>query len=238
MRIGMSEQIMSAEPVQDNRVLPETRWLGAVVIPFLAAASAILYVWPNDTGRLFAWPIKPPMTAMMLGAAYMGGIYFFARVVAARRWHAIKAGFLPVMTFASLLGIATILHWDRFTHNHISFVAWAGLYFTTPFLVLGVWLRNRRTDPHFPAPDDVTLPRPVGWLIGAAGLATDRRWSAARTILEAQAFSIVIILIAAVRARSDFDPSRAATWLFIGGLSALLVGIAIVYVSLEAKQRG
>jgi hypothetical protein len=275
--------LMSADPVQD-RVLPETRWLGAVVIPFLAAASVILYAWPNDTGRLFAWPIKPPMTAMMLGAAYIGGIYFFARVVVARRWHTIKAGFWPVTAFASLLGIATLLHWDRFTHNHISFVAWAGLYFTTPFLVFGIWLRNRQTDPHLLAPDDVMLPRPVGWLIGAAGLATaaislllflqpglmigvwpwslspltarvvgamfalpglvglgiatDRRWSAARTILEAQAFSIVIILIAAVRARSDFDPSRAATWLFIGGLSALLVGIAIVYVSLEAKRRG
>jgi hypothetical protein len=69
------------------------------------------------------------------------------------------------------------------------------------------------------------------------GIATDPRWSAARIILEAQAFSILIILIAAARARSDFNPSNAATWLFIGGLGALLVGIAMVYISLEVRQR-
>jgi len=44
------------------------------------------------------------------------------------------------------MGVATILHWGKFTHSHVAFWLWAGLYFTTPFLVFGVWWANRRRD--------------------------------------------------------------------------------------------
>lgn len=40
-------------------------------------------------------------------------------------------------------GIATVIHWDKFTHDHVAFWLWAGLYFTTPFLVFAVWAANR-----------------------------------------------------------------------------------------------
>jgi hypothetical protein len=153
-------------------VLPFTRGLAIVIIPFLVAATTILLIWPTKTGELFAWPIQPPMTAMMLGCAYLGGIYFFFRVAIARRWHTVQAGFLPVTVFASLLGVATILHWDRFTHTHISFWTWALLYFTTPFLVLGTWLWNRKYDPRLPDPGEVLLPQPARWLFFLAGVAT------------------------------------------------------------------
>jgi hypothetical protein len=129
-------------------VLPTTRWLALFVIPFLVAAVILLYIWPNDTEKTFAWTIKPSMTPMMLAAAYMGGIVFFVQVLRSARWTAVKVGFLPVTTFASLLGIATILHWDRFNHSHISFFAWTGLYFTAPFLVMAAYLSNRAQDIH------------------------------------------------------------------------------------------
>ena len=158
--------------MRDDRVLRGTRWLAIFIIPFLVVASIMLFFWPQDTGRLFAWPIKPSMTAMMLAAAYMGGIYFFTAVVLASHWHTIKTGFLPVLAFASLLGIATLLHWDRFTHGHVSFYAWAGLYFIAPFLVLGVWLLNRRTDPNLLADGDVEIPRVIRWLVGVVGVIT------------------------------------------------------------------
>jgi hypothetical protein len=119
---------------------------------------------------LFAWEIKPQMTAMMLGAAYLGGAYFFARAALSPRWHWIALGFLPVTAFASLMGIGTILHWDRFTQGHISFVTWAVLYFTTPFLVLATWLRNRRTDPDLPDTADLLLPQAVDYAIGLLGI--------------------------------------------------------------------
>ena len=156
----------------ENRILPETRWLAALVIPFLVAALGILFLFPNETGRLFAWNIQPTMSAMMLGAAYAGGIHFFASVLRSREWHRVKVGFLPVTAFASLLGIATLLHWDRFNHGHISFIAWAGLYFTAPFLVLGVWLRNRGQDSGQPAAQEILIPSAVRLMMGAFGTVT------------------------------------------------------------------
>lgn len=131
-------------PHSDDRVLPYTRWLSLFIVPFLIAAFVILYVFPGRTAELFAWPIKPSTTSRTLASAYLGGAYFFSRVLVERRWVLIKSGFPAVCAFASLLGIATVLHWEKFTHDHVSFWAWAGLYFTAPLLVFAAWLRNRR----------------------------------------------------------------------------------------------
>jgi hypothetical protein len=159
----------TAANVDDDRVLPMTRILAVVIIPFLLLAFAVLWGWPAETGRFFAWPIMPPLTPLLLGSVYLGGAYFFARAAAAGRWHTIKAGFPPVATFATLLGIATIVHWDKFSHAKLAFWLWAGLYFTTPFLVAGVWLVNRRREDRRPL-DDVELPPATARLIGVIGV--------------------------------------------------------------------
>ena len=154
--------------VRDDRVLPATRAVAVAIVPFLVLAFVVLYFWPGETGRLFAWPISPPLTPLILGSVYLGGAYFFVRAARASRWHTIKAGFPPVATFAGLLGIATVLHWDRFTHSHVAFWLWAGLYFTTPFLVAGVWAANRRFEDRS-ADDDVLVPPGLARVIGTIG---------------------------------------------------------------------
>lgn len=159
----------SSPGVRDDTVRPYTRLLAAAIIPFLLVAFPILYVWPHDTGRSFAWEIKPTMTPMVLGSAYLGGAYFFARVIWASRWHTVKSGFVAVALFASLLGIATIVHWDKFNHHHIAFALWAGLYFTTPFLVAAVVLANSTRAVQRSA-DELLLTPLVRRVIGATGL--------------------------------------------------------------------
>src|SRR5436305_9335263 len=155
--------------VRNDRIFPETRWVSVIIVPFLVAAFVILYLFPDHTQELFAWGIRPRMSAMMLGAAYLGGAYFFVRVAANARWHWVKVGFLPVTSFATLMGIATILHWDRFNHSYLSFFAWVGLYFTTPFIVFLLWLRNRSTDPGPQTSSDRRVPRLVRLVIGIVG---------------------------------------------------------------------
>lgn len=159
--VGNGEPVRSTR-VRTDRILPETRWISAIIIPFLVAAFIILYLLPDHTQQLFAWGIQPRMSAMMLGAAYIGGAYFFVRAATNARWHWVQVGFLPVTTFAALMGIATILHWDRFNHGFLSFFAWVGLYFTTPFIVFLLWLRNRATDP---GPGDTSPARRVPSLV-------------------------------------------------------------------------
>jgi hypothetical protein len=274
--------MIGAHRYADDRVRWETRVLGALIVPFLVAAFFILYIRPQDTGLLFAWPIAPSMTSFVLASAYLGGAYFFTRVVFERRWHRIAVGFLPVTTFAALMMVATLLHWGRFTHGNVSFVTWAVLYATTPFLVFVAWLRNRRSDPRVFDPNDVEAPPAIRWIMGglgalllAAGLvlfvfanvliatwpwqltpltarvigacfsltgvfglmiAQDRRWTAARIALQSQALGVSLILVGVVRAWSNFKSGNATTWLFVGGMSMLLVALALLYVILELER--
>ncbi|MEP7054488.1 MAG: hypothetical protein ABI912_04500 [Actinomycetota bacterium] len=154
---------------RDDRILRSTRTLSVAIIPFLLVAFVDLYFWPHDTNRYFAWAIKPGLTPMILGSVYLGGSYFFARAARATEWHVIKGGFVPVAAFAALMGVATILHWDRFNHRHVAFWLWAGLYFTTPFLVAAVFVANRRYDAAV-APGDALLPLALARTIGAVGV--------------------------------------------------------------------
>jgi hypothetical protein len=151
-----------------DRVLPATRVVSAAIVPFLVIAFAVLFPVPSDTGRLFAWEIKAPMTAMVLGAVYLGGAYFFVRALCAKSWQAVRGGFLPIALFATLLGITTIERWDQFNRRQLAFWLWAGLYFTTPFLILGVWLFNRGQEARA-VPDDRQLPAGVATAIAVVG---------------------------------------------------------------------
>ena len=170
MAVAEVVRIESGVGSAGGKVLPATRWLALFIIPFLVVASVMLWGWPDQTGQLFAWPIKPPMTALLLSTAYAGGIYFFTRVAFARQWHRVKVGFLPVATFSSLLCLATVLHWDRFTHDHVSFWTWVALYFIAPPLVVAAWWFNRRHDPGQRDRNDPAMPLPLRRLIGALGL--------------------------------------------------------------------
>jgi hypothetical protein len=155
--------------VHDDRVLGYTRVVSVVIVPFLMVAFVLLYFFPGDTKNLFAWTIKPTMTPMVLASAYLGGVYFFLRVLGEPRWNVVKSGFLSVALFASLLGVATIVHWDKFNHAHPAFWLWAGLYFTAPFLIFGGWLANRR----FAAParrDEPCLGVVARWVVALIGL--------------------------------------------------------------------
>jgi hypothetical protein len=152
-----------------DRVLGITRVLAAIIVPILLAAFIMLYLFPNDSGRLFAWPIKPPLSAMLLGATYLGGAYFFTRVFLARQWHTVRLGLIPVTTFAGILGIATLLHWDKFTHGHISFILWAFLYFTLPFVIPVVWYRNQRVNQNQPPDAEKQFSSGLRLAIGAIG---------------------------------------------------------------------
>src|SRR5436309_14593204 len=90
------------------------RVLAAVVVLALIGGWVVLLGYPSRTGELFVWPIKPRLSAFMLGSAYAAGTYYWLRVLLGAPWHAIVAGLLPVALFATTLGLATALHWDRF----------------------------------------------------------------------------------------------------------------------------
>ena len=153
----------------DDQVLKVTKAVSIVIIPVLTAAFVILYGFPGRTQQLWAWTMHPTMTAMVMGGGYLSGAYFFYRAATVKEWHRVSYGFLGVTVFATLLGIATIIHWDRFNHDHVSFWAWALLYFSTPVLIPWLWVRNNRNDPKTPASDDRVVPAPIRAVMASVG---------------------------------------------------------------------
>ena len=153
----------------DDRLLPATRALALVIIPVLVAAFTVLFGFPGRTQRLWAWTIRPDLAALIMGGAYGAGAWFFARGVHGARWHRVAVGWLAVIPFTALLGVATFVHWDRFNHDHVSFWAWLILYTATPILLPVLWLRNQRAAGTPPEGLGLQLLTPVRVLTSAFG---------------------------------------------------------------------
>lgn len=265
--------------VRDDRILAYTRGLSLFIAPFLVVAFLVLYPFPDQTKRLFAWNIAPTMTPMVLASAYLGGFYFFVEVLRERRWASVKAGFLPVALFAGLLGVATLIHWDRFNHGHVAFWLWLGLYLTAPFLVVGAWLANRRVAAP-PAADEEPVGGATRWVIAIVGIAAlaqgvvmfiapaliipiwpwmltpltcrvvgaifclgsagisvlaDPRWVTLRLMLRVEMLMLTLMLLAAVRASTEFATDRPLTWVMLAGFIAALGASAFLWVTHEIR---
>jgi hypothetical protein len=168
-RLHMAQQSYDAPPAVP--VHPFLQGLAAMLILILITAFIILYILPPDVGGdLFAWPIGPRMSAMMLGATYLGGAYFFLIVLISRKWRHIRLGLLPVSVFAGTLGVATILHWDIFPKDHLAFQIWAFLYFTVPLFLPIVWYLHERKANPADIMREGTVPRAGRWAFGALGV--------------------------------------------------------------------
>jgi hypothetical protein len=156
--------------MRDDRILFSTRAILSVVVPILWAAFILLYLFPQSTAATFAWDIQPPLTAMLMGAGYIGGSFQFVYAIFGRRWHRVANAFLPVTSFTIFMLVATFLHWDRFIHSHFTFYVWLVVYLITPFLVPWMWLANRKTDPGVPEEHDLVVPFAIRLFFGAIGV--------------------------------------------------------------------
>jgi hypothetical protein len=161
---------MGSTSTRDDRILPLTRVVAGIVIAILILAFIVLFVFPNDTDRRFAWTIKPSMTAMLMGAGYGSALFFFIRVVTERRWHRVALGFLPTTTFTWMMLGDTFLHWEKFRHGSAPFLLWLWIYLITPVLVPAVWLVNRPHDPGTPEDGDPPYPSWMRSAMAAAGV--------------------------------------------------------------------
>jgi hypothetical protein len=166
---------MQVEQAKDNiiandQVYKETRWISALIIPFLLVAFYILYLYPEKSNELFAWAVFPRMTAMLLASGYIAGAYFFSRAAVTSKWHWVERGFLPVIVFGILMALATILHSDAFNNNHLAFLAWSVLNLTAPILVFSAWSHNRIADPGSMDDKDTLIPDKMRVIFAVIGL--------------------------------------------------------------------
>lgn len=240
----------------DDRLLPATRWTAVAVVPILLAAGVILYGFPEDTADLWAWPIKPPLTALVIGGGYLSGAVFFARAVRAGRWHMMALGLPAASVLTMLLLMATILHWELFDHDHVAFWAWLIVYLVTPVLLPALWLFNRRHDPGPDAPPGPVVP---GWTCTVVAIAgavqllvalaffvrpslTEEYWPwplsplTTRTISAFLAFIAVLLLGFAVERR--WTALRLLVDSAALGLALVAIGVVRAYDDLTVSTPG
>ncbi len=153
-----------------NRITLAARLVALFVIPILVLAFVYLYFLQPRSGQLFAWEINPPVMAALIGSGYLGGAYYFVRLLFGRRWHEVAVGLPTVGVFVWSMILLTLLHWQRFDIGHFPFQLWLAIYSVTPFLIPVVWWINSRADPGSFPPGDRRVPKWLGTLTGSIGL--------------------------------------------------------------------
>ncbi len=230
----------------------------AVLVP----AVVVLWGLPDRTATLWAWWIVPDMTAIFMGAGYGAGVYFFTCAALARRWHPASAGVLSAASFAALMLIPTVVHYDRFNHGDAPFLAafafygWVSVYLASPVLVAVIWLRNQRTDPRRPAPGELVVSLVLrrvarviaaGALVAAAlflaspGIAIDV-WPWQLTPLTAQILACFTAQVGLGSLLLSFD-ERWGSWrlllrTFLVATALLLVGTARAWSDFDPNSVG
>jgi peptidoglycan/LPS O-acetylase OafA/YrhL len=71
--------------------------------------------------------------------------------------------------------------------------------------------------------------------LGLAGLGAwrERRWRAARILVQVAGIMVLLILVAGIHSRHEFDASNALTWPFAAGFCVTAAGVVILYLRME-----
>ncbi|HZA05973.1 MAG TPA: hypothetical protein VE617_15530 [Propionibacteriaceae bacterium] len=131
-------------------ILPGTRLVLAVFGGLTLLAFLALFVGAEQTERVFAWTIQPPITAAFLGAAYAGGCALELLALRRGTWAALRIPFLAIGVFTTTTLLVTLLHLDRFHFGSpvplARFAAWFWLviYVVVPVAMVVVWVLQER----------------------------------------------------------------------------------------------
>ncbi|MCU0310160.1 MAG: hypothetical protein MUE36_04355 [Acidimicrobiales bacterium] len=131
--------------------------------PFLvltALSTVILYVSATDTDEIFAWTVRPPVSAAFLGAGYASGFVLMALTVRERVWANARVALVTVLVFTLCTLGATLAHVGNFHFDRTGlprFAAWFWLavYVAVPLtmsVVLVLQLRMPGGDPEVRRP--------------------------------------------------------------------------------------
>lgn len=221
-----------------------TRELRLLLVLFATLAffaGVLLFVLSEHTDSSFSWTIKPPLTAAFLGASYWAACVLFAWSARQRLWVRARAALLPALVIATLLLIATVVHFDRF-HKDLFGYFWLSAYVAVPPLML-LALAHRRRAPAAEQPPRLPLPRAlraalllqaltmagVGIALYASPGSADSLWPWTLTPLTARAVGAFVIGFAAAAAQAvaENDVGRlvgsALAYMVLGGLELVAV---------------
>ena len=148
--------------------LPLRIWIGVEVL-FGIMSLVTISLTPGETARQFAWPIKPEVTAALLGGFYIAAASFYVLALFARRWENVRVFIIASILFSSVELLSTFLHWGKFSVGTTPFNVWFASYVLPPplFLFFYVW-HERRAAP-IPYSDDEPLSPNLGMAMRILG---------------------------------------------------------------------
>ena len=155
----MSSQSVAPAPSKALPVWwPLRGWLGVEVL-FGVGASLAIFLSPGGSLANFAWPVKPDVMAATLGAFYFASLFTLVPSLFIGVWQNVRVIVLPGAVFTSVLLLATILHWDRFSTTILPFYVWLASYVLPPpiFAVMYWWHQSRSR----PVNSDIEQPLPA-----------------------------------------------------------------------------
>ncbi len=128
---------------------PELRALLAAFAGLALIAGFLLFPLAQETDRFFSWPINPPLTAALLGAAYWAAFILIGWSAARATWEEVVPALVPVSVIAVLLLAATLIHLDKFDLDSLFGWFWLVVYCSIP-VVLAVLVRRQLAVPREP----------------------------------------------------------------------------------------
>jgi len=163
-----------AEATEVRTVIPAFRYL---LVPFVALAFGAtwsLFLVPERTEDFFAWPIEPPLTAALLGAAYAGALVFFVLALREPVWAYMRIVVSAPLVLSTLMLIATLVHVDKFALDAAELVPkavawiWLVVYLLVPPGLVVLWVLQSRA-PGVDPPRDAPMPVPLKVLMAVYG---------------------------------------------------------------------
>jgi len=132
----------SDEPLRPTTVGVRAGLLAIAGVIFLLGLS--LFVFPGHTDRLFAWTIRPPLTAAFLGSSYWAATTLALACSAEREWVCARAFAPPYLIAGVVLLVVTLVHIDKFHMDDITGWAWLTLYAIFPPAMVALLLQQIR----------------------------------------------------------------------------------------------
>jgi hypothetical protein len=154
-------------PVEPTRLAwPFRVWL-VLELLFGVVGFTAVFLSPQDTATNFAWTIRPPVMAAVLGAFYLATAVMLIGVAWARGWEEVRGIVVAAGAITSLMLVDTLLHWDVFSVGTPPFWIWLVSYVVPPPMLAGIfWWQQRRAIPLGARP---TAPLP-SWFRGLYGI--------------------------------------------------------------------
>ena len=137
-----------------------------VAVALVTSVGVFTFVLSDDTARLFAWPINPPLTAAFLGANYWAAFFLAFLSARERIWGRARITYAVSLVFTTLTLLATLIHLDKFSFDNVNGWLWLIVYVTVPPTLLLLLPRQLRL-PGIEPPRSAPLER---WLLPIVAL--------------------------------------------------------------------